>query len=128
MPHRHAAVWLDHREAHIIKFGLSGEDREVLRSETKTEHIHHKANSIGPGHAAIDYRFYDGIAKTLEGTAEILIAGPGLAKTELAERIRIHHSAIAKSIVGIEALDHPSEGELLRFAHSFMRSADRMHP
>ena len=59
MRHQHAVVWIDHREAHILAFGIAGVDRQVLRSKSHSPNLHHKANSIGPGNAPLDTEFFD---------------------------------------------------------------------
>ena len=50
--HYHAVVWIDHREARVFHFSPSDVERLVVRPDNPTKHIHHKANSIGSGHAA----------------------------------------------------------------------------
>jgi hypothetical protein len=50
--HYHAIVWIDHHEARIFHFNVSEVDRLVLHPHKPTRHIHHKANSIGNGHAS----------------------------------------------------------------------------
>ena len=52
--HYHAIVWIDHHEARIFHFNVFEVDRLVLHPHNPTRHIHHKANSIGSGHAAED--------------------------------------------------------------------------
>lgn len=128
MTHQHAVVWIDHREATIIQFGLSGHTRHTVHSDAHQTHLHHKANTIGDGKAPPDPAFYEKVASGLSGITALLLAGPGVAKVHFADHLRAKHPSLGKAIKGTETLDHPTEGELLTFAKSFMRAADRMQP
>ena len=55
--HFHAIVWIDHVEARVFHVGLTGDDEIVLHPHLPTRHLHHKAGSIGSGHAAPDKEF-----------------------------------------------------------------------
>lgn len=126
MSHQHAVVWIDHREAHVLAFGAAGVDKQLLRSNSDTPHLHHKANSIGSGKAPKDTEFFDRVAKALEGIGAILITGPSGAKIELVEHIGATHPAVAKAIEGVETVDHPTDKELVKMARSYLKAADRM--
>src|SRR5690349_4912209 len=52
--HYHAVVWIDHHEARVFHFSPTDMERLVLHPDHRTRPIHHKANSIGSGHAAED--------------------------------------------------------------------------
>jgi len=72
----HAIVWIDHLTARVFYVGVTGVDEVVLHAHLSTEHLHHKANSIGSGHVADDPRFLDEVAAALAQSSEILIIGP----------------------------------------------------
>src|SRR5690242_14862079 len=74
--HFHAVVWLDRSEAKVFHIGLTGADEVTLHPHLQTKHLHHKANSIGTGHAAPDKHFFQEIAGALNDAGEILIIGP----------------------------------------------------
>ena len=126
--HQHAVVWIDHREAHILRFGASDVDRTVLRSESHDPHLHHKANTIGSGNAPIDTDLFGRVATALDGAQAILITGPANAKLELKKFLGQSHPALAKQVLGVEAADHPTEGELVAHARAFFKTADRLQP
>jgi stalled ribosome rescue protein Dom34 len=126
MDHQHAVIWIDHREAHVIKFGVGGVDRQVLRSAAKVAHLHHKANSIGSGRAPKDAEFFERVTSTLQGLTAILVTGPANAKDELVDHIRTKHPLLARAIEGVKTVDHPTEGELLTIARAFLKGADRL--
>jgi|GEM_PF-2688223 len=56
--HYHAVIWVDHREARIFHLSPTDVDRLVLHPDHPTKHIHHKANSIGSGHAQEDQNYF----------------------------------------------------------------------
>ena len=124
--HFHAIVWIDHREARVFHFNVSEVERLVLRAGNPTLHIHHKANTIGSGHAAEDHKFLQGVADAVADAGAVLITGPANAKTELVKHIQRHMPALSAKIAGVESIDHPTDGELLKFARRHFAADDRM--
>jgi hypothetical protein len=58
----------------------------------------------------------------------VLITGPANAKTELVKWIHQHEPRLMQIIVGIETVDHPSDGELVDHARHYFKAEDRMLP
>ena len=67
----------------MFHFSPDEVDRLVLHPDNPTKHIHHKANSIGSGHAAEDQNFLQAVTQSVADASAILITGPTNAKTEL---------------------------------------------
>ena len=126
--HFHAVVWIDHREARVFHFNPTDVDRLVLHPDNPTKHIHHKANSIGSGHAAEDEAFLHGVAQAIADAGAVLITGPANAKTELIKHIHHHDPKLMKLIAGVETVDHPSDGELVAYARKYFKVEDLMRP
>jgi stalled ribosome rescue protein Dom34 len=126
MTHAHAVVWIDHREAHVIRFGATGSERKVIHSKHEPQQLYHKANSIGSGRAALDKQFFNNVTAAIADASAVVITGPASAKTELVNYIHAHKPTLSKAIRSVETLDHPSEGELLNFARKYFESADRL--
>lgn len=124
--HYHAIVWIDHREARVFHFNATDVERLVLRPHNPTRHIHHKANSIGSGHAPENQAYYRDVAAAIADAGAVLIAGPANAKTELVKHIHRHAPALIEKIAGIETVDHPSDGTLVAHARHYFKAADRM--
>jgi hypothetical protein len=126
MSHIHAVVWLDHREAKVVDFSV--DDKHVVNVHHKGGHrqVHHRAGSVGSGHAPDDLHFYDAIVTALGDAQEILVTGPGTAKVSFREHVTKRHGPVARRLVGVETLDHPSEGELLAFARKYFKRVDNM--
>lgn len=126
--HFHAVVWIDHKETRIFEFGESGVEQHRIKAETDGSHIHHKAGTVGSGHSHEGKAYLLAIADALKPNHEILIVGHGQAKTELAHFIRDHVPALAPRIMGVETVDHPSEGEVIALARKFFEAKDLTTP
>ncbi len=126
--HYHAIVWIDHHEARVFHFNPVEVERLVLHPDEPTRHIHHKANSIGSGHAAEDQDFLHQVAAAIADAGAVLVTGPANAKTELMKHIHHHDPELAKIIVGVETVDHPTDGALVAHARSYFKLEDKMRP
>ena len=126
--HYHAIVWIDHREARVFHFNVAEVDRIVLHPQNPTRHIHHKANSIGSGHAAEDHDFLQRVAEAIADAGAVLITGPANAKTELVKHIERHAPALNARIAGVETVDHPTDGELVANARKYFKTDHQMPP
>jgi stalled ribosome rescue protein Dom34 len=124
--HYHAVVWIDHREARIFHFNADEVERLVLHPHEPTLHIHHKANSIGSGHAAEDQDFFHQVAGAVADAGTVLITGPANAKTELVKHIHRHDPKLIERLAGIETVDHPTDASLVAHARHYFKSADRI--
>ncbi len=126
--HFHAIVWIDHYEARVFHFSTTDVEKVVLRPDHPARHIHHKANSIGSGHAAEDHAFLQAVAQSFADAGAVLITGPSNAKTELVKHISQHDPNLMKIIVGTETVDHPSDPQLVAYAKRYFKAEDRMLP
>lgn len=123
----HVIVWMDHREAKIFHVDATDSDRAVVSAHGGGHHLQHKANVTGSGHQGVDTEFFKRVIEALAHTGAILITGPGNAKSEFKNYIAEHHAELAKRIAAVEALDHPSDAELIALARKFFKADDRMH-
>ena len=126
--HFHAVVWIDHHEARIFHFSASESDVVVVHPQHPVRHIHHKANTIGSGHAAEDHAFLQQVADALADAGAILVTGPANEKTVLINHIEQHAPALKTKIKGVEALDHPTDGEILALARKFFKDEHQEPP
>ena len=82
--HNHAVVWIDHRVAKVFYLGLDVVDQRTIRADLPTEHLHHKANTIGSGKAHDDPTFFPRIDDALQyQRRRSLSSVPGNEKTLL---------------------------------------------
>ncbi len=128
MTHNHAIVWMDSKEARIFRFNAADVEREHIKAHNPFRQVHHKAGVIGAGRPAMDASFFDHILDALRGTTEWILVGPAAAKQELLSHIDRHMPWMRKSLMGVEAMDHPTDGELLDHARRAFRAIDRMLP
>jgi stalled ribosome rescue protein Dom34 len=124
--HYHAAIWIDHREARVFHFNPIDVETLVLHPDHPTRHVHHKANSIGSGHATTSPDYLREVAESVSDAGALLITGPANAKTELAEYIHLYVPKLAKAIAGVESVDHPSDAQLVAYARKYLTATDRM--
>jgi stalled ribosome rescue protein Dom34 len=122
--HYHAVVWLDHSEAHVLHF--TPEEMEAAHIQSKQPHKHlHAKHTVHEKHHA-DGGYYHDVVQALRGAKEILVCGPGAAKLELLRYVHKHAHDLDPLVVGVETVDHPSDGQLLKHARSYFKAADRM--
>src|SRR5580765_41671 len=119
--HYHAIVWIDHHEARVFHFGPADVDHLVLHPHNPTRHIHHKANSIGSGHAAEDQDFLHRVADAIRDAGAVIITGPANAKTELLKHIHHHDPKLIDIIAAVETVDHPTDRELVAHARRYFK-------
>lgn len=125
----HAVVWIDHDEAHVIHFTADTAEELTVRSKhCSGGHLHHKAGQVGSGREPQDRAFYEEVSKALAGVDRLLIVGPSSAKMELEKHMKAHTKDLAAHIAGVETVDHPSDGQVLKLARKYFRAADRMMP
>jgi stalled ribosome rescue protein Dom34 len=117
----HAIVWIDHHEARIFQFDRTEVEKLVIHPDHPTHQIHHKANSIGSGHAAEDQDFLHSVGAAIAGVDKVLIVGPANAKTELVKHLKSHDPHIAEHIAGVETVDHPSDKSLVAHARTYFK-------
>lgn len=125
--HFHAVIWIDHQDAHVIGFGAGENTRQHIRSNGP-HHIHHKAGDVGSGHLHDAPAFFRAVADALSGFREILVVGPAETKQELVSFLNKNRPGLVPLILGVEAMGHASEGEIVDHARRFFAHADRATP
>ena len=123
----HAIVWIDQREAKVFHFNSTGVDRMILHPHRPTRHIHHSDLS-GGCRSLLDDDFFERVAMAIAEAKAILITGPDAAKSELAAHLTRHHPETAGCVVGVETIDHPSDGALAAVARLYFNPKDSSQP
>lgn len=125
MTHKHAALWIDHHEAKV--FHIDGDNVETLTLHAPHHHVRkHPSVTAEKNHPADKEHYYHDVAKALEGALEILVVGPATAKLEFIKHVHKHDHALTPKIIGVETVDHPTDGQLVKYARSYFLAADRM--
>lgn len=126
MSHYHAVVWLDHSEAHVMHISPDDVEKSVIHPTHPHQKLHARSGSVGAGRKAEDHAYYHAVATALAGAREILIVGPAQAKLQLVKHIHAHDQALVDCIVGVETVDHPTDGQLVAHARRYFRAKDQM--
>jgi stalled ribosome rescue protein Dom34 len=79
-------------------------------------------------HASEDHDYLHAAAESIADAGAVLITGPANAKTELVKHIHHHDPKLMNVIVGVETVDHPSDGQLVAYARKYFKATDRMQP
>lgn len=111
--HAHAVVWIDHLTAKIFPMGLAGVGEVVVHAHPSSTHLHHKANTIGSGHAGEDKHFLPKVAEALRFCRDILIVGPGTEKSALLHYLKDNRKDLSDTQIHVEAADHPTDREII---------------
>lgn len=122
----HVVVWIDHQEAHVIQFNADASESEIIKSNSKHPNLHQKSGILGSGHTSADHNYLHEVMLAVSGANEILIVGPGSAKLELLKHANKHDAKVSEKIIGVETVDHPSDGQLLSYAKKYFIKADNL--
>ena len=122
MTARHAAVWIDHKEAKIFHIVPEGFDVEKV----KAPHQHVTRKEEGQGRVADREPFFHEVATALAGSEEILVVGPSSGKLDFLKHVNKHDAALTAKIVGVETLDHPSDGQIVAYVRHYFEAKDHM--
>jgi stalled ribosome rescue protein Dom34 len=126
MKNHHATVWLDHEQARIFLFHQDDVDLVKVSPEHPHHHLHVKSDNKGGHRASTDPHFFQDIAKHLEEAAEFVIVGPGSAKLEFVKWLHKHAHGLEPRLVGVETVDHPTDGQIIAYSKKYFRAKDRM--
>ena len=126
--HFHSVVSIDHAQAVIFEFSADDVSEHRIKATERQGNIHHKAGSVGSGHAHDSKSYLTAVVSALKPSHEILIVGHGTAKDELASFIRDHAPLLAPRILGVQAVDQLTKGEILAVARKFFEGKDLTTP
>ena len=110
-------VWIDSEHARLFELHADGRaDKHHVDRHEPDHHTH--ARHEGPKHD--DHFFHQVIAK-LQTASQLLLVGPGLARTHFQSHLtKHHHNDLAKKVVGNESLDHPTDNQIEAFGRKFI--------
>ena len=123
---KYAAVWIDHKEARI--FRIHADRIEEITVTAPLQSIHHKHPKGPEGvkeHPDDAKRFFDDVGKALDGTEAILIVGPSTAKLDFIRHVHKHDHGLEARIVGVETVDHPTDGQLIAYTRKYFKLSER---
>ena len=122
----HVVVWLDHHQARLIVIEDKSFDESTFRAPHHHFHRHADSTAESKAHPDDEKKFFHEIARALDSADEILVVGPSSAKVQLMTYLHSHDPKIEQRVVGTEAVDHPTDGQLAAFARKYFHGADRL--
>jgi stalled ribosome rescue protein Dom34 len=124
---KHVTVWIDHKEARIFHIDPYTIDEATVLAPLHNIHHKHPVGPEGPHeHPEDAQRFYQEVARAVDGSEEVLVVGPSSAKHEWVEYVHKHDRALEPKIVGVETVDHPTDRQLVAYAKKYFVKSDRM--
>jgi stalled ribosome rescue protein Dom34 len=115
----HVAVWIDHREARVFVVATDHVEAQTIRL---AQHLHRKNAQLAAGareHPEDEKKFFHELCRALEGSAQILVVGPSTAKLDFVRYLHRHEASLEPRIVGVETVDHPTDGQLVAYAKKY---------
>ena len=122
----HAAVWLDHQEARVFRIERDAFDESTLHSPRHHVRRHPDHNAAEKNHPEDAKRFFRDVAAALAEADEVLVVGPSTAKLHFLKYVHAHDPKLEARIVGVETVDHPTDGQFAALARRYFDAADRM--
>lgn len=101
-------------------------EKSVIHPTTPHRKLHSRNGTLGSGRALEDQNYYHDIAQALAGASEVLVVGPANAKLQLIKHIHAHDKDLVDKIIGIETVDHPTDGQLVAYARKYFVAKDQM--
>ena len=126
MSHHHAVVWIDHSEAHVMHVNPDNVEKSIVHPTTPHQHLHVRAGTLGSGRAPEDQAYYHQVVAALAGAQEILVVGPAQAKLQLIKHIHSHDPALAEKVIGVETVDHPTDGQVVAYARKYFKAKEAL--
>ena len=122
---KHVAIWIDHKEARILRVDAHPVDEVTVEPVHQLHNKHPKGSEGVKEHPDDAKRFFHEVARSLEGAEEILVVGPSTAKLEFLRYVHKHDPTLEPRIVGIETVDHPTDGQVAAYARQYFKRRDR---
>ena len=101
-------------------------EKSVIQPHKPHHKLHSRVGTLGSGRTPESQEYFHQVVQALAGASEVLVVGPAQAKLELIKHLHAHDPAMANKVVGVETVDHPSDGQLVAYARKYFVAKDRM--
>lgn len=113
-----SVLWLDTEHAKVFKISAeSVEKKEVKlhgKSHSNSHQESHKDN--------LELQFFKEVCTTIGNVEELLVFGPGMAKTHFRTFLEKNHkNDLYKHLVGVEPLDSMTDNQILETSRKFFK-------
>ncbi len=103
-----------------------------LHGDTVETHMHHRheirhhsgSEKEQNAHKNAE-KFFHEVASHLKAAHELLLIGPGDAKVHFKTHLIQHDPEVGKKVVGVETVDHPTDGQMVALAKKFFKAHQR---
>ena len=123
---RHVTVWIDHDEARIFHIDAETFSEQTVRAPSRHVHRHPKGSAAEHRHPTDAHQFFAAVVGELEGAERVLVVGPSTAKLQFIHYAYKHDHTLEPRIVGVETVDHPTDGQLVAYSKRYFAADDRM--
>ena len=122
----YAVVWLNHAEAKVCRFDGYDESESDVHSHTSLQRLHHRAGGWeAGGNAPDDAEFFGRIHGALQQSADIVITGPGNAKSAFKAFLDHMRPDVVSHVLTSESFDGPpAAGPLLALGRKFFAASN----
>lgn len=115
----YVVVWMDTDEAKLFSFQPGQVKKDHVKiSAQEAKQAHDRDHHKDPIH------FYQDVVTKVKTATEILLVGPGMAKTHFSHYIEKHNGDVKKKIVGVQNMDHPTDNQIVAEARKFFKAHD----
>jgi stalled ribosome rescue protein Dom34 len=115
----HAVVRTDHQQAQVLRF-------DETQVQTQTVHRHAYTTAQHKSGVRSEHEFFGAVCDALDGIAQVLVTGTHTALTDFRHYADKHRPQLATHLVGYEAVDHPTDPQLVALARAFFQRQDRL--
>lgn len=116
---KHAAIWIDQREARIFHIDGDRIDAATVSAPRMIHHKHPKGPEGAKEHPDDAKRFFRDVRRAIDDTEDVLLVGPSKAKLDFFRYVHKHDRDLESRILGIETVDHPTDGQLIAHARKY---------
>lgn len=108
----HAVVWLDHRQANVMRIGSTPPQASRVRA-------HEHPTAQHGSEVRSEHEFYAQVCAALEGIDAVLVTGSKTALADFRHYVEKHRPHAAPRIASYETVDHPTEKQLAALGRQF---------
>jgi hypothetical protein len=122
---KHTVIWIDHKEARIFRLNSDATTESTVHAPYFV-HKHPGGSDRVKEHPDDTRRFFQALANSLTDAEGIVIVGPSSAKLEFLRYVHMHAHGLEPKIVGIETMDHPTDGQIVAYAKQYFNLGGRL--
>ena len=120
----HTVIWIDHKEARVMRVDGEVLDKATVRAPAHHLHRHSRGAGEPAEHPDDAKRFFHELVSVLKDAGDILVVGPSTAKLELLKYLHSHAPTLVAQVIGVETVDHPSDGQIVAYAKKYFKLRD----